>query len=374
MSKINLATLLNQNSFVFFFLVVDKFLDIDIPELINFKKIYLSDYHSIKLKNSGALLSNPDVIQYIKDNSKSKIPVIVPFKPSAKIDFLCQKYGWLKASNDGQINRFLEDKIKFALLCKKYNLPTIPQTVDKFNQKNFSKYQKMYGQNLVIQTHFGWAGNSTYSSSSWNQISDKISPDVIVKYSPLINGSYSLLNNCCLTKFGLIQSSPALQYTGLKKLTSNPFTTVGRQWPSFAPIEIINQVKQITDDFSKVLEEINYRGFFGLDFLVKDNQVFLLECNPRLTASFAFYTKLELIQKITPLFYFHLAEFIKLDYSIDIKSEQKRFNLDIVGSEITAKNKYQQTIKKLNFLKPIFENTNLTNPSLDLSNLPHEKV
>lgn len=374
MSKIKLATLLNNSSFIFFFLVVDKFLDIEIPELINFKKIYLSDYPSVKAKNSGALLSNPKVIQYIKDNSKSKTPVIVPFKPSAKIDFLCQKNNWLKASNNGQINRFLEDKIKFALLCKKYNLPTIPQTVDKFNQKNFSKYQKMYGQELVVQTHFGWAGNSTYTASSWNQIKDKISEDIIVKYSPLIKDSYSLLNNCCLTKFGLIQSPPALQYTGLKELSSNPFTTVGRQWPSFAPIEIINQIKKITNDFSKVLEEINYQGFFGLDFLIKDNQVFLLECNPRLTASFAFYTQLELNQKITPLFYFHLAEFVKLDYSVDIKSEQHRFNLNIVGSEITAKNKTQQTIKKLNFLKPIFENTKLINPSVDLSNLPNEKV
>lgn len=373
MSKINLTTLLNKD-FVFFFLVVDKFLDIDIPQLSNFKKIYLSDYPSIKLKNSGALLANPKVIQYIKDNSESKIPIIVPFKPSAKIDFLCKKHGWLKASNDGQINRFLEDKIKFALLCKKYNLPTIPQTVDKFNQKNFSKYQKLYGSKLIIQTHFGWAGNSTYLSSSWSEISNKIAPDVIVKYSPLIENSYSLLNNCCLTKFGLIQSPPALQYTGLKELTSNPFTTVGRQWPSCAPVEITNQVKEITEKFSQVLEEINYKGFFGLDFLVKDNQVFLLECNPRLTASFGFYTNLELIQKIIPLFYFHLADFAQINYNIDIKSEQKRFYLNIVGSEITAKNKYQQTIKKVQFLKPIFDNTNLTNPSINLSKLAHEKT
>ncbi|HPH19617.1 MAG TPA: ATP-grasp domain-containing protein, partial [Haliscomenobacter sp.] len=86
----------------------------------------------------------------------------------------------------------------------------------------------------------------------------------------------------------------------------------------------------------KILTPLNYRGFFGLDFLVSENQVYLLECNPRLTASFAFYTQIELKNDLTPLFYFDLAEFINLDYQIDLLQEQSRFyNQNIIGSEIT---------------------------------------
>ncbi len=326
MSKINLETIINNSKFAFYFLVVDKFLDIDLPQLRNFHKIYLSNYPSIKIKNSGKLLSHPNVINYIKKTSDSLIPAIIPFKPSAKIDIICQQNNWVNISNPGPINRFLEDKIKFAKLCQKYKLPTIPFSLDIFSKENFSKYQKLYTKKLVIQTHFGWAGNSTFLASSWDEIKEKISPDILVKYSPFIESSYSLLNNCCLTKFGLIQSPPALQYTGIHPFTQNPFTTVGRQWPSFAPPKIIKNINKITEDFSKILKEINYKGCFGLDFLINKNKVFLLECNPRLTASFAFYTKLELDQKITPLFYFHLAEFLKLDYQISLKSEQNRFN------------------------------------------------
>jgi len=361
MPKISLETIINKSPYIFFFLVVDKFLDIDLPQLKNFEKIYLSDYSSIKEKNSGKLLSNPKVIDYIlKKSQKTKlIPAIIPFKPSAKIDLICQKYNWINISNPGPINRFLEDKIKFAKLCQKYKLPTIPFSLDTFSQKNFLKYQKLYNKKLVLQTHFGWAGNSTFSAESWDEIKDKISSNVIVKYSPFIQSSYSLLNNCCLTKFGLIQSPPAIQYTGISPYTKNPFTTVGRQWPSFAPQKITNEINKITEKFGKILKEIGYKGFFGLDFLIYKNKVFLLECNPRLTASFDFYTKMEQKQNITPLFYFHIAELSKINYQINLKQEQSRFNnKKIIGSELTPKDKNNHTCQKLNFDYPLSKTTN----------------
>jgi len=361
MPKIKLETIINNSPYIFFFLVVDKFLDINLPEIKNFEKIYLSDYPSIKEKNSGKLLSNSKIIDYILKKSKETklTPAIIPFKPSAKIDFLCQKYNWINISNPSPINRFIEDKIKFAKLCQKYKLSVIPFTIDTFSQKNFLKYQKLYRQKLVLQTHFGWAGNSTFSGKSWSEIKDKISPNVIVKYSPFIESSYSLLNNCCLTKFGLIQSPPALQYTGISPYTKNPFTTVGRQWPSMAPKKIITDINKITENFGTILKEIGYKGFFGLDFLINKNKVFILECNPRLTASFSFYTDLEKKQNITPLFYFHLAEFLKLDYQINFKKQKTRFNnKKITGSELTPKNKENYTCQKLNFDYPLSKTTN----------------
>jgi predicted ATP-grasp superfamily ATP-dependent carboligase len=361
MSKIKLENIINKSPYSFYFLVVDKFLDINLPQLKNFEKIYLSDYPSTKIKNSGKLLSNPQVIDYISKKYKKNnlTPVIIPFKPSSKIDLLCQQNNWINISNPSPINRFLENKIKFAKLCYKYNLPTSPFSISTFSEKNFLKYQQLYGKKLVLQTHFGWAGNSTFSSSSWEEIKNKLNLGIIVKYSPFIESSYSLLNNCCLTKFGLIQSPPALQYTGIHPFTKNPFTTVGRQWPSFAPPKIIKSVNNLTEKFAKILTEIGYKGFFGLDFLISNNKVFLSECNPRLTASFAFYTKLEQDQKITPLFYFHLAEFLKINYQINLKSEKSRFNnKKIIGSELTPKNKENNTYKKLNFSYPLSKNTN----------------
>lgn len=349
----NLADLLNNSTCNFYFLVVDKFLDIDIPQLKNFYKIYLSDYPSIKIKNSGKLLSNPQVIKFIQQNSKKNnhIPAIIPFKPSAKIEFLCKKYNWINISNPSTINRLLEDKIKFVEICKQNKLQIIPSIIDNFNERNFLKYQQKFGKDIVIQTHFGWAGKSTFTSDNYSKLSTKITPEIKVKFSPLLSG-YTLTNNCCLTSKGLIQSPPALQYTGIKPFTNNPFTTVGRQWPSFAPPKIQEQISEITQKFGEILKQLKYKGYFGLDFFINSDKIYILECNPRLTASFAFYNQIELKQNITPLFFFHIAEFLNLNYQINLKNEQQRFyNQQIIGSELTLKNKNSETIKKINKFK-----------------------
>lgn len=362
----NIFDTLNHSSYVFYFLVVDNTLDIILPQLTNFHLIYaFKNKHLEELKklnlpyfcledngiildiaNSGKLLLHPLVQEYINKNSTDKKSVIIPFKPSAKIEYLCQKYNWICASNNHQLNRQLEDKLIFTQICSNNNLPQIPSTTDKFNQENFLKYQNKYQPLLVVQSHLGWAGKSTFSSDNWDNIKGKIPLDTQVKFSPFIKG-YSLLNNCCLTSKGLIQSPPALQYTGVKPFTDHPFTTVGRQWPSLAPEDIINRINQITNDFSKVLSQLKYRGFFGLDFMVEGNQVYLLECNPRLTASFAFYNDIETNLSLLPLFLLHITEFINIDFEFDIKAQQQRFyNQKIIGSEITAKNKSGKTIKK----------------------------
>lgn len=357
---------INQSNYVFYFLVVDNSLDIILPQLTNFHLIYAhknphfstlkklnlpyfcvaESLEKVDIPNSGKLLSHSSVINYINQTSLGKKIVIIPFKPSAKIDFICHQNNWICAANNHQINRELEDKILFSNLCQKNNLPQIPSSIDRFTKDIFIKYQKKYSTNLVIQSHFGWAGKSTFLGTNWDDIKNKIPTNTLVKYSPFIDG-YSLLNNCCLTSKGLIQSPPALQYTGLKPFTNHPFTTVGRQWPSLSPQIVQDKIYQISQNFSKILSQMKYQGFFGLDFMVDHDHVYLLECNPRLTASFAFYHQIEINNNITPMFLLHLIQFLELNFEFDIKQEQQRFNnQQIIGSEITAKDNSGKTIKK----------------------------
>lgn len=345
-----LVDLINQSPYDFYFLVVDKFLDINLPEVSNFHSITSSPH----LHNSGQLLAQPSTVDFITQNSKKTghKPVIVPFKPSAKIEHLCQSQHWLLAANPAKINRLLEDKIKFYQFTKN-DFPLVPSAVDSLTPENFTKYQHRFGSSLVIQSHFGWAGKSTYSASKYADISSRLPENTLVKFSQFLPG-YSLINNCCLTRFGLLQSPPGLQYTGIPPFTTNPFTTVGRQWPSFSPQNVQDQVITITKKFSQKLTKLNYRGFFGLDFLVHQSRVYLLECNPRLTASFSFYTDIEKHAKIEPLFLYHLAEFINLNYS----QPQDRFNnQQIVGSELTPKNPQGKTVNKIHWNYPLSKQT-----------------
>jgi len=337
---------INKLPIDFFFLVVDENLDIKLPKLTNFYSIFDPN---LAQKNSGYLLSLPSTIDFINQTIKKSGhgAAIIPFKPSAKIDLICKQNNWISVSNPAPINRLLEDKIKFPNIIK--NIPQIPFTIAPYTKQNVDKLINKYKQ-VVVQTHFGWAGNSTKLISKFNNTI--IPENTLCKFSPYLKG-YSLLNNCCLTLGKLLQSPPALQFTGLSEYTNNPFATVGRQWPSLAPDKIIKQVNQITKDFSKILKKLKYKGFFGLDFFVSKNKVYLLECNPRLTASFAFYTNIELKAKITPLFYYHLLEFTSPQKII----LEKRFNnKKLIGSELTKRDNNGIIIKKINNYK-IFTKT-----------------
>jgi len=391
----NLIDIINQSRYIFFFLVVDQSLDIDIPQIKNIIPIYAfknskidqlksknqpyfcleESGFTIDQKNSGHLLSHQKVIEFITTTTqKSKlIPCIIPFKPSSKINFICQKNNWKIISVDPKLNRQLEDKLNFAKLCQSNNIPTIPNIVTKLNKETFQQVQSVFGQKLVAQTHFGWAGNSTFFCQKWEDIVGKVALESPIKFTPYLDG-YSLLNNCCLTKFGLIQSPPGLQYTGIKQLTPNPFTTVGRQWPSLSSNDINEKVKKITEQFAEVINQMGYRGFFGLDFFVNKDQVFLLECNPRLTASFNFYSQIEIKQNINPLFAFHLLEFTDINYQVDMQQEQKRFyDPNIIGSEIVLKNDQNQTIKKHNDFVPFSPTINVDIPLQIINQLIDEK-
>ena len=341
-------TLLNQSGFDFYFLVVEPFLGIDLPELKNFHSLFLPQ---LKVKNSGYLLSQPAIKQQIQSSPK---PLIIPFKPSAKIEHLCRQHHWTLAANPAKLNRLLEDKVKFYQLCHQKKLPVINSLVAPFNQKNFVLTQTHFGPDLVLQSHFGWAGNSTHYFKDFSQAKKHIPLGQLIKFSPRLKG-FTVLNNACLTRHGLLQSPPALQITGLFPLTKNPFATVGRQWPSNLSSSQIKKIQTITQDFAdKILRPLNYRGFFGLDFFIQDQEIYLLECNPRLTASFAFYTHLEKKSGLEPLFYYHLLEFTGLDYSLNTQSIQQKINrAKIIGTELTQRNFQGTTIKKMQYFKSV---------------------
>jgi len=363
----NTQNLISQLPIDFFFLVVDKFLDIKLPSLPNFYSIYDPN---LSVKNSAYLLSQPETFNFIKKTTAKSghRAAIVPFKPLAKIDLICKKNDWIRVSNPSSLNRLFEDKVKFSPIVAKYSIPLVPFIIGPLESKLLSTASKKFSLPLVIQTHHGWAGNSTHLIKDFKTIFSIIPRHTPIKISPHLKG-YTMLNNCCLTSRGLLQSPPALQYTGIPTLTNNPFATVGRQWPSLAPLKIISKIKKITLDLSKILNNYQYRGFFGLDFLVSGGKVLLAECNPRLTASFAFYTDIELKNNLNPLFYYHLLEFCAPDKINDLKNEDRFDNSHLIGSEITQKNASGATIKKYHDFKIFCRQ--LSSPSFDLSILKH---
>ena len=314
-------TAINESKYLIFFPIVDPFLELSLPHIKNLHLLYHTPpqtkpknnfFVSIKSKaKSESVLTDPQVQNYIKTTSQklNKIPAIMPFKPSAKIDLICHKNNYLLIGNSRPLNLKFEDKINFAAICTKHKINTIPFFIDKLNQKNISKAQSIFKTDqIVVQVKTGWAGNSTYLSD----LALKTLPfDSLVKFMPFIKGT-TYIQNGCIYKQNLIPSPVGIQLNNPKH-SNNIFATTGRSWPS----------------------HLNQSG-----------SVYLSECNPRLTASFNFYSQLELKNNHIPLLYLHMLEFLNLNINLPIDQLKSRFaDQTLSGSQITIRDKTGKIIK-----------------------------
>lgn len=301
------------------------------------------------VNNSGQLLSDRDVLSYIRDNSSNQ-PYIMYFKPSLKLDIFCQKMGFAVIGNNSILNELFENKINSYILLNKY-FPSylIPGETGQLGQLNYKSLTGRYDSPLVIQFSHGWAGRTTFfinNEKDFEAIKSHY-PYTEVRISKKIDG-LTVLNNCCIYQNFIMVSPPALQISGIKILHPNPSVTCGRQWPvKFLDRKQMEVIDNISVKIGELMRQKKYQGYFGLDFLVekKSATVYLSEINARLTASTAFYTKLERGLSRIPLLGYHLASFLRLSLPQPSKTER------VTGSQLIIR---KDSSTKMDFIPKDF--------------------
>lgn len=300
--------------------------------------------------NSGKLLESKEAVKFIRQKSKG-VPNILLFKPSVKTELLCEKKGYHLLVNDSRLNRKFEDKTSFHEIVTKYfPLNTIPSTVGYLKNLKFTALVQRLKLPFIIQFSLGWAGKTTFLIKEEDEYKRLINrfPDTPVKISEYIKG-YTVLNNACIYKDEVLISPPGFQLSGFSELYSSPFVTCGRQWPvKFLTDESRKRIYDLTLQVGKIMAAEGYEGYFGLDFIVDENneKVYMSENNARFTASAAFWTKMEIGCGVIPLMVYHLAQFI----GINLESKYK-VDVDICASQIILRDKNHQpkNLKKVDF-------------------------
>lgn len=289
-------------------------------------------------RNTGHLLAHPLTIDYLEENSLKKKPIILFFKPSAKINFLCKKHHWIMAGNDPRLAYFFEEKINFFAWGKKNNLPLIPGEIVKPSRKILSRWNFPF----VSQFKRGWAGKSSFVIRSENDFFELIkSGHPKVKISAFIDGQTYTNNGCILASGEVLVGPPAQQISSIGSLCKNPLSTTGRQWPANIDKKTKEIIKKITIKLGRFMHQKGYRGFFGTDFIITgQGKVYLLECNPRLTASFVFYSQLEQESGMTSLLFHHLSAFTENENPENLMNVP-----NISGSEVVQRNNQKNRVK-----------------------------
>lgn len=291
-----------------------------------------------EIRNSAKLLENTQVLDYIRNNSKAK-PKIMYFKPSVKLDILIEKNGFTAIGNNTKLNDLFENKISFYKLAQKeLSDYLIPAEVGVLGELNYNQLTKNFGSMYVLQFGHGWAGKTTFfikNEKEFTNLKEKFS-FTKVKVGKLVRG-FTVLNNCCIYQDKIFVSQPAIQIDKIAQLSDKPTVTCGRQWPvKFIDNKQNETISDISETIGNLMREEGFRGFFGIDFLVEETtgKIYLSEVNPRLTASSAFYTLMEIEIDTIPLMAYHLAQFMGKNLAIN------KIDSNLVASQIILRKPY----------------------------------
>ncbi len=303
------------------------------------------------LDNTGSILAHEKSLQFIRENSHGEQPAIVYFKPSPKVDWLCGKYNFLQLGGRAPLNRLFEDKFLLNELFA--DVTRVPENLIGLGKylKNEPTVEKWLSENgLVIQTGRGWAGSGTKlctEEQDWQQLVEK-NNERKIKVSRLIVGkTYTV--NLVVEEKKVFVSPVALQINAPNvEFASNVATTCGRTWPSGLDEKLDKEIVGMGVAVARVMQQRGYRGFAGIDAVVeaKEGTPYLVEVNPRLTASESFYTRVELENQLVPLSLLHYLCFVKNRADLLDNFEYESGAIRALQLSIRSTSKQSQEIKK----------------------------
>ena len=263
------------------------------------------------LRNSKLLLMQPETKHFI--NSFNEAKEFIFFKPLILPAKLLQDYDYPKIlNNSAELSAEIENK----LFLKTFNVKT-PTEID--NVINFP---------VVLQFETGYAGNSTFIVHNDNDlqtlISSKQTKYKIVEFIKNI-GTYT--NNCFCSDDKVFISEPFFQYTGIPGLTRTKLGSCGNNFFTNIDQGIKDKIYEYSDKIGKHLLTLGYIGAYGIDFVLSDkNEIYVIEINPRFTASISFFTQLENISGTQSFFekQIHLFEDQEIDQTYQSNLRGKR--------------------------------------------------
>jgi len=291
----------------------------DIVDFLREEEVSVFCIDDESIKNSGKILEDKKVINYIKSKSKDQIANVITFKPSPKIQKICEDNDFRYIGNDWKLNRRLENKVEFVNITNKLNIPNAKSKITRIENSEEFKSQFDSKEKYVIQLPRGYSGNSTFLIKDRNDLENIIEnyKGRTVKLSKYLKGNTYTIN-ICVGKFGIILSQPIFQITGLTDYNKNQLGTSGNDYQQKNKFsnKQREEIFKLTKKIGEYMKKLNYKGIFGLDYIVSEKSIDLIEVNPRLVASIPVFTKLQIQNKEIPFLFLHFLEFLNISYNM----------------------------------------------------------
>lgn len=136
----------------------------------------------------------------------------------------------------------------------------------------------------------------------------------------------------CITKHGVF-CGPLQRQIVRNPYLANLESATGDKWcgiqiyKSDQETELQSQAEQAAQKVGEALKETGYKGIFGIDFLLDDNdEMFVIEVNPRITGATPLLAALFNDNDSIPFYMLHILELGQFDYKIE--SQTAKFDED----------------------------------------------
>jgi predicted ATP-grasp superfamily ATP-dependent carboligase len=252
------------------------------------------------LLDTRELLDNDEVQQFIDSQEN---PHIIVFKPTERIERMCDEYNWTLINPSAELASKVEEKIsqvewlgELTSLLPKHHIAT-------------GKELEWNSENYVVQFNRAHTGTGTLvmtSQSDVDELKEKF-PNRPVRVSSFIEGTMLTSNNVVAENIHV--GNINYQITGLQPFTENSFATVGNDFGLPSELLTDEQRKEYANIVTQVgnkLKKDGWKGLFGVDVILEKEtgKLYLIEINARQPASTTFESSL---QKEDTIFEAHLS-------------------------------------------------------------------
>jgi hypothetical protein len=270
------------------------------------------------------LLQHKEVIDHIKRRGGRPVATFLMF--DQETEALCAELGIEIWFPPAALRNRCDNKMETVRIGDKAGVDSVPNALEQvtsFAALMRIAQQRNLGRDLVIQTAFGDSGHTTFfiaEEKDFAAHADEIVGEREVKIMKRINCRGATIE-ACATRSGTLVGPLLTEVVGRRELTPHKGGWCGNEvFPGAFSEDVRAAAREMTFKFGNQLAAEGYRGYFDLDFLIDqdDGSVYLGELNPRVTGASSMTNHAAFAHADAPLFLFHLLEFSKLDYELDV--------------------------------------------------------
>ncbi|MEM8758823.1 MAG: biotin carboxylase, partial [Pseudomonadota bacterium] len=294
------------------------------PNVVVPEEIPHEEFQSIEDINNY-LLAHKQVVDFVQGRDPEAKFVFLMF--DEKTEALARELGAEVWFPPASLRERVDNKIETVRIGNKAGVPSVPNTLSEV--KDWDHLCQLasdagLGDDLVLQSAFGDSGHTTFfiaSEDDFRRHEHEIVGEGEIKIMKRVNVRGSAIEACATSK-GTIVGPLMTELVGFNELTPYRGGWCGNEIfdSAFSP-EQREQARELTFKFGEQLREEGYRGYFELDFLIdkESDNIWLGELNPRITGASSMTNHAAFAHADAPLFLFHLLEFSKKPFKLDVE-------------------------------------------------------